>query len=192
MMGISPLRENSVSSQNSQFSHLLSPIRLGNVEVRNRMLTSAHSSGMYQHNRPTPQNNAYHAARAKGGIGLIIIQGTIVHPTSYGGNQSPVAYLEETIPAWHELADAVHEHGTKIFVQLLHFGKSGSSLATMLPLWSASRTKALSGNEYTHAMTKEEIKEVIEGFVRSAANMKEAGMDGIEFHGAHGYLIRRI
>jgi len=181
-----------LSTQNSQFSDLLSPIRLGSVEVRNRMLTSAHSSGMYQNNRPTPQNNAYHAARAKGGIGLIIIQGTIVHPTSYGGLASPTGYIDDAIPAWRALADAVHEHGTKIFVQLLHFGKSGGSLSTMRPLWSASRYKALSGNEYTHAMTKEEINEVIEGFVHSAANMKEAGMDGVEFHGAHGYLIQQF
>lgn len=181
-----------MSTQNSQFGHLLSPIRLGNVEVRNRMLTSAHSSGMYQNNRPTPQNNAYHAARARGGIGLIIIQGTIVHPTSYGGLQSPTGYIDDAIPAWRALADAVHEHGTKIFVQLLHFGKSGQSLATMRPLWSASRYKALSGNEYTHAMTKEEIDDVIEGYAHTAANMKEAGMDGIEFHGAHGYLIQQF
>ncbi len=181
-----------MSTQNSQFSHLLSPIRLGSVEVRNRMLTSAHSSGMYQNNRPTPQNNAYHAARARGGIGLIIIQGTIVHPTSYGGLQSPTGYIDDAIPAWRALADAVHEHGTKIFVQLLHFGKSGQSLSTMLPLWSASRYKALSGNEYTHAMTKEEIDEVIEGYAHSAANMKQAGVDGVELHGAHGYLIQQF
>lgn len=181
-----------MTTQNSEFSDLLSPIRLGNVEVRNRMLSSAHSSGMYQLNRPTPQNNAYHAARARGGIGLIVIQGTIVHPTSYGGLQSPVAYVEEAIPAWRELADAVHEHGAKIFVQLLHFGKSGNSLATMLPLWSASRTRALSGNEYTHAMTTDEIAEVIESFAQSATNMQAAGMDGIELHGAHGYLIQQF
>ena len=181
-----------MSTDNSRFSHLLSPIRLGSVEVRNRMLISAHSSGMYQNNRPTPQNNAYHEARARGGVGLIIIQGTTVHPSSYGGLQSPVGYVDDAIPAWRVLADAVHRHGAKIFVQLLHFGKSGQSLATMLPLWSASRTKALSGNEYTHAMTKGEIEEVIEGYAHSASIMKQAGMDGVELHGAHGYLIQQF
>ena len=181
-----------MSTDNSRFSHLLSPIRLGAVEVRNRMLISAHSSGMYQNNRPTPQNNAYHEARARGGVGLIIIQGTTVHPSSYGGLQSPVGYVDDAIPAWRVLADAVHRHGAKIFVQLLHFGKSGQSLATMLPLWSASRTKALSGNEYTHAMTKGEIEEVIEGYAHSASIMKQAGMDGVELHGAHGYLIQQF
>lgn len=181
-----------MTNGNSRFSHLLSPIRLGSVEVRNRILISAHSSGMYQNSRPTPQNNAYHEARARGGVGLIIIQGTIVHPSSYGGLSSPTGYLDDAIPAWRELADAVHRHGAKIFVQLLHFGKSGQSLSTMLPLWSASRTKALSGNEYTHAMTKAEIQEVIEGYAHCAANMKEAGMDGVELHGAHGYLIQQF
>jgi 2,4-dienoyl-CoA reductase-like NADH-dependent reductase (Old Yellow Enzyme family)/thioredoxin reductase len=181
-----------MTTEHSEFSHLLAPITLGSVEVRNRMLSSAHSSGMYQNNVPTRENNAYHAARAKGGIGLIIIQGTIVHPTSYGGPGSPVAYRSETIPAWSALADAVHEHGAKIFVQLLHFGKSGNSLATMRPLWSASRTLALSGNEYTHAMTQDEIREVIESFTQCAVNMKAAGMDGVELHGAHGYLIQQF
>ena len=181
-----------MSSNNSQFPNLLSPIRIGNVEIRNRMLSSAHGTGMFQGHRPTPSLLGYHVARARGGIGLIIVQGTAVHPTAGTGLAGPIGWDEELVPAWRELADAVHEHGTKIIVQLLHPGKSANSLATMLPLWSASSVRSLSGNEMSHAMTKDEIEELIDYYVRCAVNMKKAGMDGVEFHGAHGYIIQQF
>ena len=181
----------------TRFPHLLSPIRIGNVEVRNRLVSSAHQTRLGQGYRPTRQMAEYHAARARGGIGLIILEGTWVHPTTLGDQYSLIAWDEEAIPQFRMVADAVHQHGAKIFAQLHHKGRVADSMTTRLPLWSASRVHNTIGgffrtSERTHGMTVEEISEVIQWYARCAVNMKHAGMDGVELHGAHGYLIQQF
>ncbi len=176
----------------SQFPNLLSPTRIGNVEIRNRIISSAHSSNLAVNNRPSEAMIAYHIARARGGVGLIILENSRVHPTTGGRDNSLHAWEEAHIPAYKRLAEAVHEHGAKMFAQLIHIGKAINTMDTRLPLWSASSVQASSTTEITHAMTKWEILELYEWWAKCAVNMKKAGMDGVEIHGGHGYLVQQF
>jgi mycofactocin system FadH/OYE family oxidoreductase 2 len=178
----------------SDFLNLLSPLRIGNVAIRNRIATSAHSSALATERKPNRRLAAYHEARAKGGVGLIILEASRVHPTGRGGPIALEAWQEENIPHFRMIADAVHEHGAKIFAQLHHPGRNANSQDTLLPVWAPSGTpipfaNPSGSNELPHEMTQQEIVELLQWWARCAVNMKAAGMDGVEIHGAHGFLI---
>jgi mycofactocin system FadH/OYE family oxidoreductase 2 len=176
------------------FPHLLSPARIGAVEVRNRIVASAHGTALPTERRPNRRLAVYHAARAKGGVGLIILENSRVHPTGRGASFALDGWPEENIPHYRMLADAVHEHGAKIFAQLHHPGRNANSLDTLLPVWAPSGipipwANPSGSNELPHEMTREEIAELLGWWVRCALNMKRAGMDGVEIHAAHGFLL---
>ena len=176
------------------FPHLLSPVRVGNVEIRNRLVASAHATALPTERRPNRRLAAYHAARAKGGIGLIILENSRVHPTGRAGLIALEGWQEEHVPHYRMVADAVHEHGAKIFAQLHHPGRNANSQDTLLPVWAPSGipvpwANPSGSNELPHEMTQEEIAELLRWWARCAVNMQRAGMDGVEIHGAHGFLI---
>ena len=183
-----------MSSGSTDFPRLLSPMRIGNVTMRNRIVTSAHSGALATERKPNRRLAAYHAARAKGGVGLIILEASRVHPTGRAGPIALEAWQEENIPHFRMIADAVHEHGAKMFAQLHHPGRNANSQDTLLPVWAPSGTpipfaNPSGSNELPHEMTREEIAELVQWWARCAVNMKAAGMDGVEIHGAHGFLI---
>ena len=176
----------------SRYPHLMSPLRIGPVEVRNRMVSTAHATWLGSDYRPTPALAAYQAARAKGGIGLIILENSRVHPTARGGRAALEAWHEESVPHYRRVADAVHKHGAKIFAQLIHTGLRTASMDTEQPIWAPSGVRLPWFTEVPHQMSKAEIRELIEWWVRCAVNMKHAGMDGVEIHGAHGFLVAQF
>jgi mycofactocin system FadH/OYE family oxidoreductase 2 len=134
----------------------------------------------------------YHAERAKGGVGLIIGEMTSVHPNSLSLLQQLAGFDERSIPGFAMIADAVHKNGAKIFGQIAHSGRQSGGLFTNQPVWAPSRVPSPRIREIPHVMTIEEIEEVKEGFVKTASNFRAAGYDGIEIHGAHGYLINEF
>ena len=181
----------------SRFANLLSRIRIGNVEVRNRIVSSAYQTNLGLNYRPTPSLVEFHTTRARGGVGLIILEGVRVHPTARGTQANLDGWDEEAIPLFREIVDSVHRQGAKMFAQILHQGRAANPMDTLLPHWSASRIPAppvfgLNTSEMTHAMTKAEIEEVIQWWAQCAVNMKRAGMDGVEVHGGHGYLVNQF
>ncbi len=176
------------------FPSLLSPLQIGNVTIRNRIATSAHSGALATERKPNRRLAAYHAERAKGGVGLIILEASRVHPTGRAGPIAIEAWQEENIPHYRMVADAVHQHGAKMFAQLHHPGRNANSQDTLLPVWAPSGTpipfaNPSGSNELPHEMTREEVAELVRWWARCAVNMKAAGMDGVEIHGAHGFLI---
>ncbi|MBI4233033.1 MAG: FAD-dependent oxidoreductase [Chloroflexi bacterium] len=177
-----------------RFPYLLSPIRIGNAVVRNRLVSSAHGTNFGSDHHPTQRHVAYHAARARGGIGLIIMENTRVHPTSRGVPASLEAWDEATIPSFRAVADAVHEHGARVLVQLHHAGRNANSMDTLLPVWAPSAitipwANPSGSNEVSHEMTREDIQDLLRWWARCAVHMKRAGTDGVEIHGAHGFLV---
>lgn len=86
----------------------------------------------------------------------------------------------------------VHAHGTKIFGQLWHCGHQMDSLISRAPLWAPSPIPSPAHREIPHEMTVDEIQEVIQGVAQTAGHFREAGYDGVEIHGAHGYLIMQF
>lgn len=180
-----------MANQSEPFSHLLSPGRIGRVEVRNRLVSTSHGTHLAERHRPSRELIAYHAARAMGGIGLIVTEGLRIHPTTRVEGRLEV-WDEDAIPHFRPLADAVHQHGATIFAQLIHQGRRAYSMDSFREMWSASQVPAINSVELTHAMTKPEIAEIIQAFARGAVYMKQAGFDGVELHGAHGYLIHQF
>jgi 2,4-dienoyl-CoA reductase-like NADH-dependent reductase (Old Yellow Enzyme family) len=169
---------------------LLSPIRVGSLELRNRVVFTAHGAflSFYRPGESPDRYVAYQERRARGGAGLIVLQPVQVHRSSL----SPGHYTYEADDLRRKLrlmADALHAHGTGVLVQLMHFGAEFRS--EELPLWSFSGTVSPSGSEVAHEMTAAEIEEVAEAFVRTAELAIDAGVDGVELHAAHGYLVQQ-
>lgn len=177
----------------SQPSILLSPLSVGPMEVRNRVVSTAHGSFLdfYRPGVPGDRYVGYQERRAQGGCGLIILQPVHVHPSSHAAGH--FTYDPDDLgPKFEAMAEALHRHGTRVLVQLIHFGAQFTSGARgdLQPLWAFSPITSPEG-EVAHEMTGAEIEAVIDGFVATAVLAAESGLDGVELHAAHGYLIQQ-
>jgi N-ethylmaleimide reductase len=178
---------------------LFSPIQLGPYTLRNRtamapMTRNRAGAG----NVPQAINVKYYEQRA--GAGLIITEGSQVSPQGVGYPGTPGIYNAEQVAGWKKVTDAVHARDGHIFLQLWHVGRiSHPSLQPHGALPLAPSAIKPAGQVYTlagmqdyvtpHAMTLAEIAAVIEQFRNGARNALEAGFDGVEIHGANGYLL---
>jgi len=136
----------------------------------------------------------YYRKRAENGIGLIITEGTAInHPAAVQSPDIPRFYGEDALNGWAHVVHEVHEAGGKIIPQLWHVGaarKAGSEPNVEAPPVSPSGfTLKGKSNEKIKALTKQEVLDMIDRYAEAAANAKRIGFDGIELHGAHGYLI---
>ena len=175
-----------------EFAKLFTPIRVGNVTLRNRIASTAHVPGFADKGYPTEQYCRYHAEKARGGVGLTITGGsTSVHPTSPATELSLVANRDDSIiPYYRNLADAVHEHNAAIFTQITHMGRRGrSDCERWLPLVAPSQIPEPYHNEVPHEIEEPLILEIIESFGSAARRAKEAGLDGVEISASHNHLI---
>jgi mycofactocin system FadH/OYE family oxidoreductase 2 len=179
----------------SAYPHLFSPLQIGNVPVRNRIMQTAHVKLFARDAVDSQRNVAYQAERAKGGAGLLITGNRVVHPTSTTGFPRVAwAYLPEALDADRKLTDAVHEHGAAIFAQLNHFGLNASSDSAddCRILWGPSAVKSPAYGETPKAMEHEDIREVVEWWGRSAELTRAGGFDGTEVHISHSYLLHQF
>ena len=172
---------------------LLSPINIGPIEVKNRVVSTAHAAFLEFFNPISDGERymAYQERRAQGGTGLIVFTAMHVHESSQIPNHY-VFHADSMAPKFAQISTRLHRHGAKCISQLFHFGAQGKSdpRDDFHPLWSFSGTTTLEG-EVTHKMTNDEIEEVIDGFAFAAKVATENGMDGVELHGTHGYLIQQ-
>ena len=148
-----------------KFPNLFSPLQVGPIRLRNRVLVTAHVPRLADNNIPGDRYAAYHRARARGGVALQITGATPVHSTS---GRSAANALENTddriIPGYRVLSEAVHSEGGRILAQLAHFGASITSNQPGLPLWSPSDIGSELNRMVPHAMTGSEIREVVDAF----------------------------
>jgi 2,4-dienoyl-CoA reductase-like NADH-dependent reductase (Old Yellow Enzyme family) len=162
---------------------VLTPIRLGSVEVRNRVVITAHGASEMFRNPLLPAKPyiEYLRRRAAGGVGMIIAQALYVNPLA--------AYPDELTERHALLAQAVKAEGATLLLQLVNLGATFRSDSDVHrpPLWGFSTTVTDQG-EVNHAMTDEQIEMMIAGYGRIARMAAEAGFDGCEIHGAHGYI----
>jgi len=171
---------------------LFTPVDLGKLSVKNRIamapMTRTYSPG----NIPNEAVVSYYQRRAEGGVGLIITEGTFVnHEAASGYPNVPAFYGKEALAGWKKVVDAVHAAGGKIAPQLWHVGairRPGIMPGGDTPGHSPSGM-AKPGKVTGHAMTQDDIDNVVAAFAQAAADAKEIGFDAIELHGAHGYLI---
>jgi 2,4-dienoyl-CoA reductase-like NADH-dependent reductase (Old Yellow Enzyme family) len=159
--------------------------------VRNRIVSTAHLTG-FAENGCRPSDLNYWVSKARRHRPHLT-EDQAVHPSAATDSFVIQAYRDECIGPFRRIAGAVHEHGAKIVAQLWHPGsifygvREGS-----LPLWSCSALPGSFHGETSHAMEVEEVHEVVGGFADAARRMREAGMDGVELMGTHGFLIEQF
>jgi N-ethylmaleimide reductase len=184
----------------SQSSKLFEPFKLGPLTLPNRAVMApltrnrAVPPGMV----PSPLAVDYYAQRAS--AGLLITEASQISQQGQGYQDTPGIYSKEQIAGWRKVTDAVHARGGRIFIQLWHVGRiSHTSLqpnggAPVAPSAIRAKTKTFVGGTFAdvsepRALELAEIPGIIEDFRRGAANALEAGFDGVEIHGANGYLL---
>lgn len=171
--------------------NLFSPVKIGELEIKNRILSTGHQTVLVNDGSPNDALIAYHEARARGGAGLIITEIAAVHPTAFFTDNTIAGYSDDCIPGYRKLADAVHKYGTKVFGQLFHPGREvyGTTLdGRKTVAYSASESPAERYLVIPQEMSSALIDEVIQGYASTAGRMKKAGLDGVEIVASHGYL----
>lgn len=180
----------------TRYPHLLSPLAIGGIEVRNRIFQSAHEKFYHQRDGLTTRRDFfYQRERAEGGAGLLITGHRPVHPSSpppYRG--FPFGYRAEFARAERQVTDAVHAAGARIFAQLNHVGMcgSGSALDDYRFLLAPSSFASVAFNETPKEMDEADFAMVETAFADTAAIARESGYDGVELHLANGYLLHQF
>jgi 2,4-dienoyl-CoA reductase-like NADH-dependent reductase (Old Yellow Enzyme family) len=180
-----------------QQSILQKPIRIGAWELPNRIIMSPLTRCRASEGRvPNAMMAEYYAQRAS--AGLIISEATSVCPMGVGYPNTPGIWSEAQVEGWKLVTDAVHKAGGRIILQLWHVGrisdptyldgKSPVAPSAVKPAGRVSILRPKKAYETPRALPLEEIPEVIEAFRTGAKNAKRAGFDGVEIHGANGYL----
>jgi 2,4-dienoyl-CoA reductase-like NADH-dependent reductase (Old Yellow Enzyme family)/thioredoxin reductase len=171
---------------------LFSRLRIGPVELGNRIVSTAHQTTLVHDGLPTDDFVAYHEARARGGAGLIVLEATAVHVSSLLTSHTLAGFREEIVPGLARVAEAVHAHGTPIFLQLLHGGREQIVSPPRPPALAPSPVPSLRFHAEPRPLAAEEIESIVAGFGQTAANAAAAGLDGVEVSGAHNYLVAQF
>ncbi len=183
-------------------SELFEKLKLGNIELKNRVVMAPMTRSRASDDGVQPGFAAeYYSQRASGG--LLITEAVNVSPMAKGYIRTPGIYNDEQVAAWRNVSDAVHARDGKIFMQIFHTGRI--ALPDFLPDGelpvAPSQVKAV-GQNYTdegmkefvepREMTLAEIRSTVQDFAYAAGNAIKAGFDGVEIHGANGYLIQQF
>jgi N-ethylmaleimide reductase len=181
---------------------LLTPYNKGSLQLKNHLVMAPMTRSRAINNLPNELMVAYYAQRS--GAGLIITEGTAPSADALGYSRIPGIFSKEQTQAWKAITTAAHSAGSRIFLQLMHTGRIGhpANLPEGARLVGASNIKA-AGDIWTdtlgkqahpepHALTAEEVEMVIAEHVQAARNAIEAGFDGVELHGANGYLTEQF
>ena len=169
------------------YEHVLAPIEINRLVVKNRVVRTAHGTNIGQ-GRITDELIAYHEARAAGGCGLTILEAASVHPTDMG-----TLWLHDAsvVNDYRRLVSRLAPYGMAVFQQLGHLGYEGLT-ADGGPPWSASELAGPSIRRPAKAMTADDIAELTDAFAAAARWAVEGGLDGVEVHIAHGYLLQQF
>ncbi len=174
---------------------LFSPQKIGELTIKNRLVMPAMGTGLANEDGTVSDAMlAFYEARAKGGAGLIITEVTMVDGQNGRNGPRQIGACDDAqIPGLKKLADKIHSYGTKLFLQLYHPGNQtfcDSVGEETLRTPSGVESRVL--HQPAREMTKEEIHKLIEQFADAAARAQAAGIDGVEIHAAHGYLLNEF
>lgn len=179
----------------SPYPSLFSPLQIGSVTTRNRVMQTAHVKLFAWGGVDSQRNVAYQVERAKGGAGLLITGNRLVHPSSFTGMpRFAFAFREQAMEVNRRIADGVHEHGALIFEQLNHFGLNAASDSgdDFRVNWGPSAVKSPAYGETPKVMEQEDIDDVVRWWGRCAELTRESGFDGTEVHISHSYLLHQF
>jgi len=185
----------------SRFERLFSPIQVGAVELRNRIILPAMEAALTNEDGSMSERAIrFYEARARGGAAMIIPSSTAVSPEGRVTPFAPGIWDDNVIPGWADLANAIHRHGSTLVLQISHGGRQAApgfeavapSAIPSPPLFRMSYATVSPKASVPRELNIEEIEDLIERFAEAARRAREAGADGVEIHGAHGYLIAQF
>lgn len=186
---------------------IFEPVNIGYLQLKNRIAMAPMTRARNADGIPKDYNAEYYSQRT--GAGLIITEGTAISDTSTGVLHIPGLYTHEQVEGWKKVTKAVHEKGSKIFTQLWHVGRvshTSNQPGGAAPV-GASDIQAENSTAWGYdengkegfvtcskprALSALEIREVVKDFANAAKNAVKAGFDGVELHGANGYLIEQF
>jgi mycofactocin system FadH/OYE family oxidoreductase 2 len=177
-------------SGKSKYRYLFSPLQIGPITVRNRVVFSAHLTNYAIDGMPSEQHAAYLAARAKGGAGLIITEEHSTHPTDWPYEKLIHGFNSAVIPGYRRITDAVHAYDVPILAQLNHNGGQASSMFSRLPVWAPSAVPDPLFREVPKAVDLHEIREIVAGYGLVADHCVQGGFDGVELQCSHSSIVR--
>jgi 2,4-dienoyl-CoA reductase-like NADH-dependent reductase (Old Yellow Enzyme family) len=174
------------------------PIRIGDLDLPNRVLMSPLTRARATEDRvPTDLMLEYYVQRAS--AGLIISEATCISPLSVGYERTPGIWSDEQVAGWRRITDAVHNAGSRIFLQLWHVGRISHPIllngetpvapSAIAPEGRVSLLRPYQSYVTPRALAHAEIAGIVEDYRRGAENAQRAGFDGVELHGANGYLL---
>ncbi len=172
------------------FTHLFEPLRIRGCTLKNRIMSSGHDTTLPVDGTVNAPLVAYQEARARGGVGLIVLQVSGVHETARYTNHVLMATADSSIAGYRSVAEAVHRHGTALFAQLFHPGREIAEADG--GLLSVAYAPSSVPNERFHVMPRALkqplIDAIVHGYGDAARRMQSAGIDGVEIVASHGYL----
>ncbi|GMA52219.1 hypothetical protein GCM10025857_35760 [Alicyclobacillus contaminans] len=173
-------------------AHLFEPFQLKGLDLKNRIVMApmCQYSVTAKDGKPNDWHFTHYTSRAVGGTGLILMEMTDVHPDGRITDYDLGLWSDDQIPAFARIIDAVHGYGSKIGIQIAHAGRKAEDAAQPV----APSPIRFEGSQYKtpREMTTDEVKRMVELFADAAKRAVAAGVDTVELHGAHGYLIHQF
>lgn len=173
-----------------KFNAMFSPIQIGPMTVKNRFVVPpmgnnfANTDGTW-----SEQSAAYYGERAKGQFGLITIEASVVHQGAKGGPRKPCLYNDDSIESLKRITDACHKEGAKVSVQLQNAGPEGNAKNAGAPIEAATAIQSSDGRDIPVEVPTEKVYELVKGYGEAAVRAMKGGVDAVEIHMAHGYLV---
>ena len=174
------------------FARLTSPLTLRHKTLRNRVTFGAHTANMSVNGLPGAQYGAYLLERAIGGAGMIVAEPVPVHRTGVLTRGNFLAEDDAIIPAFQKILDPIKDAGAVILQQLYHVGQHGDSDLSYQPHWGPSGKPSYHDSDGSHAMSVNEIEEMISAFVAAAVRCRKSGFDGVEIWAAYHSLLEQF
>ncbi|TEB12332.1 flavo protein NADH-dependent oxidoreductase [Coprinellus micaceus] len=184
---------------------LFTPLKVGDITVPNRTQIAAMTRNRSIKTVPSDLMAEYYAQRARGGAGLIVTEGILITRQGTEWEAAPGIWNAEQVAGWKKVTDAIHANGSFVYAQLWHLGRVSHPDAPQqklagVPVYAPSAISARGGKfrflpshpGYVTPTALEDPTFIIEQFKQAAINAKEAGFDGVELHGANGYLISQF
>lgn len=176
-----------------QYPHLFEKGTIGHVEIRNRIVMPAMGTNFAgTDGMVCDRNIQYYRERARGGVGLIIVEAAYVHQSAKHRTNGIGSAEDRFIPGLRRLSQAIRAEGSVPAIQIVHNGRMMSSKSSGLPLMAPSAIPHRMSGETPREMTLEDVQLMVDCFSAAASRAAEAGFEIVELHGAHGYLLQQF